>query len=120
MTAGTGRCMMCGVSPSLRRRAVIDPAALAGAVETAFSAEADLDYWGAIRYAEATGQVVEAIAALVRQGEPAKAAPLFERAAELLAVAQEKADDTAGCLEDLQRRLRDGLDEARAFGDSPA
>jgi len=116
VTASTGRCMMCGVSPSLRRRAVIDPTALTAAVETAFSAEGDLDYWGTIRYAEAAGRVVETIAALVRQGEPAQAAPLFERAAELLAIAQEKADDTAGCLEDLQRRLRDGLDEARAFG----
>ncbi|NUR49725.1 MAG: hypothetical protein HOV71_16480, partial [Hamadaea sp.] len=74
------------MSPSLRRRAVIDPAALAGAVETAFSADAELDYWGAIRYAEAAGRVVEAIAALVRQGEAAQAAPLFERAAELLAI----------------------------------
>ncbi|NUR52505.1 MAG: hypothetical protein HOV71_30640, partial [Hamadaea sp.] len=106
------------MSPSLRRRAVIDPAALAGAVETAFSVDTDLDYWGAIRYAEAAGRVVEVIAALVRQGDPAQAAPLFERAAELLTIAQEKADDTAGGLEDLQRRLRDGLDEARAFGDS--
>jgi hypothetical protein len=108
--------MMCGVSPSLRRRAVFDPAALAGAVETAFSAEGELDYWGTIRYAEAAGRVVEAIAALVRQGQPASAVPLFERAAQLLAVVQEKADDTAGCLEDLQHRLRAGLDEARAFG----
>jgi hypothetical protein len=116
VTASTGRCMMCGVSPSLRRRAVIDQAALAAAVETAFSAEGELDYWGTIRYSEAAGRAVEAVAALVRQGQAAQAAPLFERAAELLAVVQEKADDTAGCLEDLQRRLRDGLDEARAFG----
>ena len=106
---------MCGVSPSLRRRSVVDPTALASAVEKTFAADGDLDYWGAIRYAEAAGQVVETIAALVRQGEAAQAAPLFERASELLGLAQENADDTAGCLEDLQMRLRSGLDEARAF-----
>lgn len=116
MTARTLSGMMCGVSPSLRRRAVIDPTALAAAVESAFAAAEPLDYWGAIRYSETAGRVVESIAELVRQGRSTQAAPLFERASTLLAVAQQDADDTAGCLEDLQRRLRSGLDEARAFG----
>ncbi|NUT38332.1 MAG: hypothetical protein HOV79_35250 [Hamadaea sp.] len=103
------------MSPSLRRRAVIDPTALAAAVESAFATAQALDYWGAIRYAESAGRVVEVIAELVRQGRAAQAAPLFERASALLAITQQDADDTAGCLEDLQRRLRSGLDEARAF-----
>ncbi|WP_027347020.1 hypothetical protein [Hamadaea tsunoensis] len=94
---------------------MVDPTALASAVEKAFAADTDLDYWGAIRYAEAAGQVVETIAALVRQGEAAHAVPLFERASELLGLAQQRADDTAGCLDDLQARVRSGLDEARAF-----
>lgn len=109
--------MMCGVSPSLPRRSVVDPTALAVAVEKAFTAEGDLDYWGSIRYAEAAGRVVEAIAVLVREGRAALAVPLFQRASTLLSVALEKADDTAGCLEDLQGRVRSGLDEAHAFGD---
>jgi hypothetical protein len=108
--------MMCGVSPSLPRRSVVDPTVLASAVEKAFTAEGDLDYWGAIRYAEAAGRVVETIAVLVREGRAALAVPLFQRASSLLTVEQEHADDTAGCLEDLQGRVRDGLDEARAFG----
>jgi len=54
---------------------------------------------------------------LVREGRPALAVPLFQRAAALLGVALESADDTAGALEDLQGRVRSGLDEARAFGD---
>jgi hypothetical protein len=95
---------------------VVDPTALASAVEKVFAAEGDLDYWGSIRYAEAAGQVLETIAALVREGRAALAVPLFQRASMLLSVAQENADDTAGCLEDLQGRVRSGLDEARAFG----
>jgi hypothetical protein len=109
--------MMCAMSPSLPRRSVVDPTALASAVEKAFATVGELDYWGAIRYSEAAGRVVEGIAVLVREGRAALAAPLFERALLLLATAQENADDTAGCLEDLQWRLRSGLDEARAFGE---
>lgn len=105
------------MSPSLPRRSVADPTALAAAVEKTFTADGDLDYWGSIRYAESAGRVVEAIAVLVREGRAALAVPLFHRASTLLSVAQENADDTAGCLEDLQRRVRSGLDEARAFGD---
>jgi tetratricopeptide (TPR) repeat protein len=86
-------------------RAGRDPAALGDAVERAFARTDRLDYWQAIRYAQAGGEVADAVAVLVRDGRPGDACPLLERAIALLLAALDDADDRAGTLADLMRRL---------------
>jgi tetratricopeptide (TPR) repeat protein len=86
-------------------RAGRDPAALGDSVERVFARGGRLDYWQAVRYAQAGGEVADALAVLVRDGDPADACPLLERAIALLQAALDDADDRAGTLADLMRRL---------------
>lgn len=58
--------------------------ALAGAVTTAFTTTADLDYWATVRHAEAVAPLVEEMAALVRMGQAQDAQVPLARAVELL------------------------------------
>lgn len=74
-------------------------------MRSAFTSQGELGYWPAIRYAEAAGAVAEALAGLVPDGRAADAVPLVAEAITLLLAAVRRADDSAGALGDLMRRL---------------
>jgi hypothetical protein len=98
--------------PSLARRLTLaaaqadgDLAELRTSVHTAFTAPEHLDYWPTIRHAEAAGEVADLLAELIRDGRADEALPLVTTAIELLLATVGRADDSAGALGDLMRRL---------------
>jgi hypothetical protein len=98
--------------PSLARRLALaaaqadgDLAELRTSVRTTFSTVGHLEYWPTIRYAEAAGEVADALAELVRAGHADEALPLVTTAIELVLDTVGRADDSAGALGDLMRRL---------------
>ena len=112
--------------PGLARRLTLvaaqadgDLAELRVSVHTAFTAAGYLDYWPAIRYAEAAAEVADAVACLVRDGRAGAALPLVTTAIDLLLATVGRADDSAGVLGDLMRRLLRMHAETCAAADPP-
>jgi hypothetical protein len=85
---------------------------LPAAVDAVLRIDADLDYWATVRYAEAGALLTEELATLVRTGQAAAARPALEQAIELLLATLDRADDTAGSLDDLLKTLLTGHAEA--------
>jgi hypothetical protein len=112
-----------GRDPALARRLSLaavqaedDLAALRESIRASFSCPGHLDYWPAIRYAEAAADGADTLAGLVREGRGGDVVPLTELAVGLLLDAVGKADDSAGALGDLMRRLLRMHAEACAAG----
>ncbi len=96
-----------GQVPSpLRRAPLARPVdALPGAVAHAFTPAGQLDYWSAVRHAEAAAPLVEELAGLVRTGQAAAAVAPLATAIGLLLTTLDSADDSSGALDHLLGRL---------------
>jgi hypothetical protein len=81
-------------------------------VADVFVTTGQLDYWSAVRHAEAAAPLVEELAGLVRTGQAAAAVAPLASAIGLLLTTLDSADDTSGALDDLLARLLAGHAEA--------